>query len=133
MEIDIKTLISIRSKATSQISEKEEPVDMLFIISNDNFNMAPVPFQGDFPPSYKYNARKQALRAFIAGTASPQLKYATRLVYCSLDPIYDVDYCFDIDNLTKEITLYIVKNGNIARRYKNYDVDYDERPDLAQL
>ena len=134
MEIDIKQLIGIRAQATNQFtSEGVSPEDLLFHVIDEQMGMTLVPFQGDFPHSYKYNARKQALSAMLNGTLSPQLKRASRLIYFSIDNVYNVDYCFDIDMYTKGIVLYIIKDGNIVRRYKNYDVNYDERNDIAQL
>ena len=134
MDLDVKELIKIRLGALAQIEETgEAPVDILFHVINDKMGFSPVPFEGDFPPSFKYNARKQAVNAFIAGTANPALKNASRLVYFSSDLIYDVDYCFDIDMTNNDITLYIVKDGNIVRRFKNYKLNYDERPDLEHL
>ena len=134
MEIEIKQLIGIRAQATNQFtSEGVSPEDLLFHVIDEQMGMTLVPFQGDFPPSYKYNARKQALSAMLNGTLSPQLKRASRLIYFSIDNVYNVDYCFDIDMYTKGIVLYIIKDGNIVRRYKNYDVNYDERNDIAQL
>jgi len=134
MELDIKSLIRTRVGALSQIEETgETPVDILFHVINDKMGFSPVPFEGDFPPSFKYNARKQAVNAIITGAANPALMNASRLVYFSFDQVYDVDYCFDIDMILHDITLYIIKNGNIVRRFKNYNLNYDERPDLAQL
>jgi len=134
MDLDVKELIKIRLGALAQIEETgEAPVDILFHVINDKMGFSPVPFEGDFPPSFKYNARKQAVNAFIAGTANPALKNASRLVYFSSDLVYDVDYCFDIDMTNNDITLYIVKDGNIVRRFKNYKLNYDERPDLENL
>lgn len=134
MDLDIKKLIKIRLGALAQIEETgEAPVDILFHVINDEMGISPVPFEGDFPPLFKYNARKQAVNAFLTGAANPSLKNASRLVYFSSDQVYDVDYCFDIDVTNNDITLYIVKNGNIVRRFKNYKLEYDERPDLEQL
>ena len=134
MDLDVKELIKIRLGALAQIEETGEiPVDILFHVINDKMGISPVPFEGDFPPSFKYNARKQAINAFLTGAANPALKNASRLVYFSSDQVYDVDYCFDIDVINNDITLYIVKNGNIVRRFKNYKLNYDERPDLEQL
>lgn len=134
MDLDVKELIKIRLGALAQIEDTgEAPVDILFHVINDKMGFSPVPFEGDFPPSFKYNARKQAVNAFLTGAANPALKNASRLIYFSSDVIYDVDYCFDIDVINNDITLYIVKNGNIVRRYKDYKLNYDERPDLDQL
>lgn len=134
MDLDVKELIKIRLGALTQIEETgEAPVDILFHVINDKMGFSPVPFEGDFPPSFKYNARKQAVNTFLTGAANPALKNASRLIYFSSDVIYDVDYCFDIDVINNDITLYIVKNGNIVRRYKDYKLNYDERPDLDQL
>ena len=134
MDLDVKELIKIRLGALAQIEETGEiPVDILFHVINDKMGISPVPFEGDFPPSFKYNARKQAINAFLTGAANPALKNASRVVYFSSDQVYDVDYCFDIDVINNDITLYIVKNGNIVRRFKNYKLNYDERPDLEQL
>lgn len=134
MEIDIKQLISIRAQATNQFtSDGVSPEDLLLHVIDEQIRVALVPFQGDFPPSYKYTARKQALTAMLNGTLSPQVKRASRLIYFSIDNVYNVDYCFDINMSTNGIILYIIKDGNIVRRYKNYDIEYDERNDLAQL
>lgn len=134
MNLDIKQLINVRTGALANIVETgEDPVDILFHVINDQIGYSPVPFEGDFPPTFKYEARKQAVNAFLSGSANPALLNASRLVYFSSDQVYDVDYCFDIDMEIHDITLYIVKNGNIIRRYKNYSLNYDERPDLAQL
>ena len=134
MDIDIKQLIGIRAQATNQFtSEDVSPEDLLFYVIDGQMGMTLIPFQGDFPPSYKYNARKQALTAMLNGTLNPQLKRASRLVYFSIDSVYNVDYCFDIDMSVNNILLYIVKDGNIVRRYKNYNIAYDERNDIAQL
>ena len=111
MNLDIKQLIKIRLGALAQTEETgEAPVDILFHVINDEIGISPVPFEGDFPPSFKYNARKQAVNAFLTGAANPILKNASRLVYFSSDQVYDVDYCFDIDVTNNDITL---RNGKL--------------------
>lgn len=134
MELDVKQLIEIREQAMSQfLRDGISPDDICFYLLNGEFGSAMLPLQGDFPPSFKYNARKQVLASLVNGTLSPQLKNASRIIYFSYDDVYGVDYCFDINMRSKEITLYIVKKGNIVRRYKNFDIQYDERNDIAQL
>lgn len=134
MELDIKKLTSIRSQAVSQFTEDNmSPEDLLFYVINGEMGMTLIPFEGDFPPSFKYNARKQALSSMLNGTLSPDLKSASKLVYFSYDEVYRVDYCFEIDMLTKDITLYIIKNGIFVRRFKKYDINYDERKDIENL
>lgn len=130
----IKQLIAVRTQAMEQfISDSVSPEDILFHIINNQIGMTMIPFQEDFSPAKKYNARKQALSRMVNGTLRPELHAATRLIYFSIDNVYNVDYCFDIDVRMKDIKLYIVKDGNIVRRYNNYDIKYDERCDLSQL
>lgn len=134
METDIKQLIGVRTQAINQFTaDNVDPEDIIFYFIGSQFNMTLLPFVDDIAPSQKYYARKQVLTRLYNGTISPQLANATRFIYCSYDTVYDVDYCFDINCLNKDTTLYIVKNGNIVRRYKNYDMSYDERNDIAQL
>ena len=131
--MDTKGLSKIRSEVLKQVlSSGEDPFDIAFVQAKNGISMCPVDLKGDFPTSYKHKARKEVVNKYL-NKQVPQTKDAVELSYFSFDPILNVDYCFDIDMYTKGIVLYIVKDGNIVRRYKNYDVNYDERNDIAQL
>ena len=132
--MDVKQIILTRSQGLNQFIEKNIPAeDVVFYLTNGNMNISLIPFKGDFPPSFKYDVRKQVMQRILDGALSPEIAIADEIFYCSYDTIYGVDYVFHIVGSTRNVTLYIVRDGNIIRRYQNYHLDYDERIDLANI
>ena len=73
------------------------------------------------------------MKRILDGTISREIANAEEVFYCSYDNIYNVDYIFSIMGLSRDVTLYIVRDGKPIRRYQNYQLEYDERVDLANL
>ena len=105
----------------------------MFHVKDGCIGTSLIPFKGDFPPSYKYEVRKQVMKRILDGTISREIANAEEVFYCSYDNIYNVDYIFSIMGLSRDVTLYIVRDGKPIRRYQNYQLEYDERVDLANL
>lgn len=132
--MDIKNIISIRSKGINDfLNDNLSPEDVVFHVKDGHIGISLIPFKGDFPPSYKYDARKQVMRKILDGTISQEIANADEVFYCSYDNIYNVDYIFSIMVLSRDVTLFIVRDGKPLRRYQNYQLEYDERVDLANL
>lgn len=132
--MDIKNIVSIRSQGLNGfIKENMSPEDVIFHVTNGCIGISLVPFKGDFPPSYKYSVRKQVLQKILEGTLSGEVARANEVFYCSYDTIYSVDYIFHVDNGSRSVTLYIIRDSVIIRRYQNYKLNYDERIDLANI
>lgn len=132
--MDIKIIISIRSKGINEfLNDNLSPEDVVFHVKDGCIGTSLIPFKGDFPPSYKYEVRKQVMKRILDGTISREIANAEEVFYCSYDNIYNVDYIFSIMGLSRDVTLYIVRDGKPIRRYQNYQLEYDERVDLANL
>jgi hypothetical protein len=132
--MDIKQIISIRSKVISQLFEEDDaPEDIVFFEKNGKIGNLLVPYKGDFPPTYKYNVRKQVLDKIVKGNLSSTLLGSNDIIFCSIDTVLNVDYCFQITPSNGNTTLYIVQNSAIVRRYQNYDITYDERKDISNI
>ena len=132
--MDIKIIISIRSKGINEfLNDNLSPEDVVFHVKDGCIGTSLIPFKGDFPPSYKYEVRKQVMKRILDGTISREIANAEEVFYCSYDNIYNADYIFSIMGLSRDVTLYIVRDGKPIRRYQNYQLEYDERVDLANL
>ncbi len=132
--MDVKQIILTRAQGLKQFTEQNMTAeDVVFYLANGNMNISLIPFKGDFPPSFKYDVRKQVMQRILDGALSPEIAIADEVFYCSYDTIYGVDYVFHIVGSTRNVTLYIARDGNIIRRYQNYHLDYDERVDLANI
>lgn len=135
--MDVKQIILTRAQGLKQFTEQNIPAeDVVFYLKNGTMNISLIPFtfEGKVPPpSFKYNMRKQVMQRIIDGALSPEIAVADEVFYCSYDTIYSVDYVFHIVGSTRNVTLYIARDGNIIRRYQNYHLDYDERVDLANI
>ncbi len=132
--MDAKILISIRSKAiNSFIADNISPEDVIFYVKNGNVGQLLLPYKGDFPPSYKYNIRKIVLQKILERALSDAITDSEELFFCSYDFIYNVDYIYKIDMRSNNVTLYVARDGNTLRRFQNYQLDFDERIELANL
>ena len=132
--MDVIIIISIRSKGINEfLNDNLSPEDVVFHVKDGCIGTSLIPFKGDFPPSYKYEVRKQVMKRILDGTISREIANAEEVFYCSYDNIYNVDYIFSIMGLSRDVTLYIVRDGKPIRRYQNYQLEYDERVDLANL
>lgn len=132
--MDINTQISIRTQGINKfLSDNISPEDVIFYEKNGQMGITLLPFKGEFPPSYKYEARKQVMNKILKGQLFDKINIADEVIYCSYDDIFNVDYIFSFVSSTHIITLYIVRNGKIIRRYQNFQLEYDERVDLANL
>ncbi len=60
--MDIKNIISIRTKGINEfLNENLSPEDVVFHVKDGRIGISLIPFKGDFPPSYKYEVRKQVM------------------------------------------------------------------------
>ena len=132
--MELKSIIAVRSNGVEELLKQNTyPEDVVFYVNNGEMGIALIPFKEDFPPSFKYEARKQALQKILDGSLSEIISQSEEVFYCSFDTIFNVDYVFNCKGISDEIKLYIVRDGKIIRRYLNYQLDYDERIDLANI
>lgn len=129
----IKGLSKIRSEVLQQVlSMGEEPFDIAFVQSNGGISMCPIELEGDFPSSYKHNARKEVVKKFLNKQVS-QTKDAIVLAYFSFDPILNVDYCFEIFPTSKHVNLYVFSTTGIkVSEFKNFNLNSDERIEIER-
>ena len=131
--MDIQGLSKIRAEVLQQVlSSGDDPFDIAFVKVNDGVAMCPIDLEGDFPPSYKHNARKEVLCKFL-NKEIPQTKSVSELVYFSFDPILNVDYCFEVFPASKRVNLYIHSTSGIkVCEFKPYNVRDEERVEIER-
>ena len=131
--MDIQGLSKIRTEVLQEVlSSGDDPFDIAFVKVNDGVAMCPIDLEGDFPPSYKHNARKEVLCKFL-NKEIPQTTNATELVYFSFDPILNVDYCFEVFPASNTVNLYIYSTSGIeVCKFKPFNVRGDERVEIER-
>lgn len=131
--MDIQDLSKSRNEVLKQtLSSGDDPVDIVFIQSKDDISMCPLELKGDFSPSKKFFARRQAVSSLLNGDVL-HVKDATELFYFSFDPILNVDYCFEMFQSARIANLYIYStNGIRICSFKPYDPKNDERVEIER-
>lgn len=132
--ITIEQIIQLRAQGLALIlSGGNYPEDIAFSVINGQVGMSLIPIQGDFAPSERYKIRKQILSKILKENIIANYHIAERIFFCSYEPLFEVDYCFEITPSNGKVDLYISSNGVIVRRYCSFDISYDERNDLANI
>ena len=132
--MDIKSLSKVRSKVlTNVLSSGESPIDVIFNKMNNTISMIELNIENNYPPSLKYEVRKDVLEKFLT-KAIPQTVEALELVYFSFDPILNVDYCFEIFPNIKRINLFIFStSGGKICSFVPFNPNTDERIEIERL
>lgn len=133
--MDLNVMLQIRAQGLAQVfGQDEEPIDMLFIVDSSSvLNISGIPYEGDFPPSYKYNVRKHVVGKILDKSLSPYLQIGKEAYFFSYDSVYDVDYAFVVNLSSLKIDLYISRNGKVLKKYYNFNLSTDERNGLMNL
>lgn len=133
--MDTNIMLAVRAQGLAQFTaQNEDPGDVLFVADDSSIlNSSMIPYQGELPPSKKYEVRKLVVRKILDKSLHPVLHAGKQAFFFSYEPIYDLDYAFVINLYTNRIDLYLSRKGKVLKQYNNFNLSTDERNDIMYL